>query len=104
MGDCGTYNGGANARVHRFISNIAAVHGLFVPCDVLQYLRHFMSSLLKRSDPNTVQTLFGIRIFAAQTVLSPAMVHGIAGRHIDHHHHNDCVGALCEKQKLQIQT
>lgn len=102
MGDCGTYNGWANARIHRFISNITPVHGLFVPSDVLQYLWHFMSSLFKGSDSHTVQTLFGIRIFAAQTVLPTAMVYGIAGCHIDHYHYNDCVGALCEKQELQI--
>lgn len=102
MGDCGAYNGWANARIHRFISNVAAVHGLFVPCDVLQYLRHFMSRLLKGSYSHTVQTLFGIRIFAAQTVLSPAMVYGIIGCHIDHYHYNDCVGAVREEQELQI--
>lgn len=46
MGNSVTHKWRIHARVHRQLSNFASINGLFVPCHFLQYIRHFVSSLL----------------------------------------------------------
>lgn len=89
-----------HARIYRQLSNTVAIHRVLIPCDCLQRFRHLVSRLFKRPDFDTIKIVHGIRIFAAQTILSAAMVHGLSGGHINYHHYHDHCRFVCEKQKL----
>lgn len=93
-----------NARIHRQLPNATTVNCLLVPCDCLQRFRHLVSRLFERSNFNAVKAVHGIWLSATQAILSAAMVHGIAGGHINYHHYHDYRRFVCEKQELQIQT
>lgn len=62
MGNSGTYKWWFDARVYSQLPNIASIYSLFVPCYFVQYVRHFVSSLLKRSNFNAIKTVFGVWI------------------------------------------
>lgn len=104
MGDGCPYHWRLNARVHRQLSNAPAVHRILIPCDCLQRFRHLVSRLFERSHFDTVKTVHGIRLSAAQAILSATMVHGFPGGHINYHHHHDHLRFVREEQELQIQT
>lgn len=95
---------GHDAGLYGQLPHPDALHSLHIPGDCLQSLRHLVSGVLQGLHSNALKAASGVRLPAAQALLSTDLVHGLTGGHL-HCNHSD--GHCCfvrEKQELQVQT